>query len=46
MIVRWGCEKADALGLPAFLEATTAGHPIYLKEGFEKVDEVIIDCDQ
>ncbi|KAL6713246.1 hypothetical protein ACLMJK_009367 [Lecanora helva] len=45
MIVKWGCEKADELGLPAYLEATAAGLPIYLKEGFEKLDEVIIDCD-
>ena len=46
MIVKWGCDKADELGLPAYLEATAAGHPIYLKAGFEKIDEVVIDCDR
>lgn len=46
MIVKWGCNKADALDLPTYLEATAAGHPIYLKQGFEQIDEVIIDCDK
>lgn len=45
-IVKWGCDKADELSLPAYLEATAAGHPMYLKNGFEKIDEVIIDCDR
>lgn len=46
IIVAWGCEKADQMSLPAFLEATAAGQPIYLKQGFQKIDEVVIDCDR
>lgn len=46
MVVQWGCDQADYLGLSAFLEATAAGHPIYLNKGFEKIDEVTIDCDK
>ena len=46
MIVKWGCDEADKTGLPAYLEATAAGLPIYLKQGFEKIDEVVIDCDR
>ena len=46
MIVKWGCDQADSLGLPAYLEATAAGHSIYLKQGFEEIDEAVIDCDK
>jgi len=28
MIVKWGCDKADMLGLLVYLEATAAGHLI------------------
>ena len=46
MIVKWGCDKADELGLPAYLEASAAGKPVYLRHGFEKIDEAVIDCDR
>ncbi|KAH7191974.1 acyl-CoA N-acyltransferase [Fusarium flagelliforme] len=35
LLIRWGVERADAEGLPCFLEATPKGRPIYEKYGFQ-----------
>lgn len=43
MLVQWGCEKADELGVEAFLEASVMGQPLYAKYGFEPVKETSID---
>lgn len=34
MLVQWGLEKAQKEGIPAGLEASEAGCPLYLKWGF------------
>jgi GNAT superfamily N-acetyltransferase len=46
MLVQWGCEKADELGVEAFLEASPMGQPLYARYGFETVKEVGIDLRQ
>ena len=40
MCVRWGLERCAAMGIPAILEASDAGAPVYKKLGFEEVDRV------
>lgn len=43
MLVRWGCEKADAMGLECFLEASPAGKALYERAGFRAVEEFVVD---
>jgi hypothetical protein len=33
----WGLQQADELGLPAYLEASGMGRPLYAKHGFNEV---------
>jgi hypothetical protein len=33
----WGLQKADELGLPTYLEATSEGKPLYERFGFQTV---------
>ncbi|KAI9803962.1 MAG: hypothetical protein M1833_000243 [Piccolia ochrophora] len=37
MMVRWGCELADHLFLPAWVDSSETAHHLYLKNGFEDV---------
>ena len=43
MLIRWGTEKADNAQLPAFLEATQVGVPLYAREGFQPRHEEVFD---
>ena len=43
MLVRWGCEKADEVGVEAFLEASPMGAPMYARHGFQPVKTVELD---
>ncbi len=43
MLVQWGVDEANRLGLPAYLEATEAGHMLYPSCGFKDVEELKID---
>ena len=43
MLVRWGCEKADEVGVEAFLEASPMGAPMYARHGFQAVKTVELD---
>lgn len=38
LLVRWGTDKADELGLPAFVCASPAGRPLYAKLGYQQID--------
>lgn len=40
MMVDWGCVLADQLMLPAWVEASSHGHGLYKKFGFEDVEDV------
>ncbi|KAG9943409.1 hypothetical protein KCU85_g8703, partial [Aureobasidium melanogenum] len=39
----WGLQQADELGLPAYLEASSMGRPLYAKHGFIEVCELPLD---
>ncbi|KAI4659442.1 uncharacterized protein J4E78_005870 [Alternaria triticimaculans] len=43
MLVRWGCEKADEVGVEAFLEASPMGAPMYARHGFQAMKTVELD---
>lgn len=36
----WGLQQADELGLPAYLEASGMGRPLYAKHGFKEVSAI------
>ena len=42
-LIRRGLEAADKDGAQTFIEASPAGLPLYLKHGWEPVDELVID---
>jgi len=51
-LVEWGLNRCIEERLPAYLEASTAGYPLYQKLGFSKIDTMIVkaedrdgDCD-
>ena len=35
MLVKWGCDKADELGIICALTASAAGEKVYTRNGFE-----------
>jgi hypothetical protein len=39
IIMKWGIEKADAMGVEMWLDATVYGVPVYQKHGFIVVHE-------
>jgi hypothetical protein len=43
MLVRWGVEKADAVGRKCYLESTPAAYSLYRKFGWADVDEIVLD---
>ncbi|RGP78045.1 gnat family [Fusarium longipes] len=43
LMLRWGTERADAEGMPCFLEATPKGRPIYEKYGFRMKGENVFE---
>lgn len=43
MLLKWGADEADRLGLPSYLEASEAGRPLYEKFGYETVDVLHVD---
>lgn len=43
MLVKWGTEKADELGLKCFVEASYLGRPLYAKFGFVVGEHVLLD---
>jgi len=42
-LVKWGTDRADEDGLPAWLEATPTGYGLYIRHGFEGVGDLISD---
>ena len=43
MLIRPGLEAADKAGAKTFIEASPSGLPLYLRHGWEPVDEMVID---
>lgn len=43
MLIQWGLKIADELHIPAYLEASPAGHSLYQKFGFKDVDVLVLD---
>ena len=43
MLIRWGLQKADQLGIDAIVEATAEGKPTYAANGFRYVETFWLD---
>ena len=43
MLVKWGCDKAEELGILAACTASAAGEAVYKKSGFEVKKAVELD---
>ena len=41
LLINWGVQRAREDGVPAYLEASPAGKPIYEKYGFREVGEAV-----
>ena len=44
-LVQLSLDQAENLGLPAYLEASVHGYPLYLKLGFYEIDTVTVKAD-
>lgn len=45
MLLQWGIEQARRDGIPALLEASASGKPVYERSGFRQVGELVPwDC--
>lgn len=42
-VVQWGLDRCRELGIPAYLQSSAAGVPVYERLGYEVVDEVHLD---
>lgn len=38
LVMEWGLERADELGLETYIEATDVGKPVYEKFGFDAIE--------
>ena len=43
MLLQWGLAEADRLGLPAYLESTAEGRPLYERFGWRQVHNFVVD---
>lgn len=43
MLIRWGFEKADELGVETFVEAMQEGKPTYAANGFRYIHTFLLD---
>ena len=44
-LARWGFPRADAEGLPCYVDASDLGYPLYRRLGFEDVGDMTLDLD-
>lgn len=42
MLVKWGTEIADSLGVESFIDGTAAGKPLYERFGFKADDWIVV----
>ena len=45
-LIRWAFERADAEGLPCFVDSSITGHALYERCGFTDVGEMKVDLDK
>jgi GNAT superfamily N-acetyltransferase len=45
LLIQWGLDHAQKVGLPAYLEASVYGYPLYLKLGFHDFAQVVIKAE-
>jgi GNAT superfamily N-acetyltransferase len=45
MLMRWGMERCDELGIPGYLEASPFGYPLYRSCGFEDYEPLTMKID-
>lgn len=43
MLVNWGCDRADEMGVEAYVEASVMGAPLYARFGFQPIKEMTIE---
>ena len=43
LLLRWGIDRADAYGIPCYLQGSPDGASLYQKYGFTTVEEVLLD---
>ena len=46
MLIRWAFERADAEGLPCYVDSSRTGHALYERCGFRDVGEMSVDLDK
>lgn len=44
--VQWGLDQAENFGLPAYLEASVYGYPLYLKMGFHEINTITVKAEK
>ena len=42
MLMEWGTQTADRLGVDCFVEASQTGVPLYLRHGFEIIENRLV----
>lgn len=43
MLIEWGCKEADKQGKLAYVDASDAGKPVYMKFGFEQQMPIVLE---
>ncbi|KAF2868459.1 acyl-CoA N-acyltransferase [Massariosphaeria phaeospora] len=46
ILLNWGTQEADKIGLPIYLESSPEAHRFYQKHGFEDIEEFRVDFSQ
>lgn len=46
MLTQWGLERAQKEGIPAALESSDAGNPMYLKMGFVEIGKFVMPSER
>lgn len=46
LLLQWGIEKAEEMGLPCYLQASEEGRRLYEKYGFEAIDAKEFDLSE
>jgi hypothetical protein len=44
--VQWGLDQVEDFSLPAYLEASVCGSPLYLKVGFHEINAITVKAEK